>query len=298
VTWTDEATAAFEGFMEGYISLLSSSMAGNAALAELGDFAEIMPTMMSQYAGMMKCMRGDIAQVFDMSDGIRFTQVVGIRNSDDCNDFNQRVLDMAAGLPEAFSDLVSFSADGLTHRGVTALEYGFDPSKFVNLPDEEGTAEGMAIITGILGEDGFKSYMAQADGHWVATGGVGADASFKTLIDRIKDKKSGGGIDEAVFSPFTVGAGFYMMLDFGRLLGGIGKFLPEEAADSGELAEVQELFNALGAMTAGLELQRDALGVKFAMSTAGLSTIAEMAQREAAEEADDDDEHDGEDSEK
>jgi len=105
------------------------------------------------------------------------------------------------------------------------------------------------------------------------------------VIDRIKDKKSGDGIDEAVFAPFDVGAGFYFMMDFGRMLDGIAKVLPEEVADTGELAEVRELFSALGAMTGGLDLQRDALALKLAMPTAGLSTIAEMAQREAAEKA-------------
>ena len=142
------------------------------------------------------------------------------------------------------------------------------------------------MIDGMFGEGGFTAYMAQADGHLIASGGAGADASLRQVIDRIKDKKAGDGIDAAVFEPFDVGAGFYFMLDFGRMLDGIGEFLPEEATDSGELAQVQELFHALGAMTGGLDLQRDALAVKLAMPTAGLSTIAEMVQRKAAAGAD------------
>jgi len=285
VTWTDETTAAFEDFMEGYLTLLTSSMEGNEELAKLGSLSEFLPAMMNQYADMLKCMRGDMAQVLEMSDGIRFTQVAGVSDSDDCRNFNQRVLDMAAELPEALSDLLSFSSDGLTHRGVTALSYGFDLRKFVNMPNDEGFAEVMAMMDGLFGEGGFTAYMAQIDGHLVATGGAGGDASLRQVIDRIKDKKSGDGIDEAVFAPFDVGAGFYFMMDFGRMLDGIAKVLPEEVADTGELAEVRELFSALGAMTGGLDLQRDALALKLAMPTAGLSTIAEMAQREAAEKA-------------
>ncbi len=285
VVWTDEASAVLEDFMKGYMTLMQNAAAGNEEYAALG-LSEFMPTIMDQYAIVMKCMRGDMAQVLDMSDGIRFTQVAGLRDSDDCRDFNQQLLDMAAGLPEALSDLISFSADGLTHRGVTALSYGFDLREFVNIPNDEGFKEAMAIVDGLFGEGGFTAYMAQTDGNLIATGGAGADASLRRVIDRIKDKKSGSGIDAAVFEPFDVGAGFYFMLNFGRMLDGIGKVLPQEASDSGELAEMQEIFHALGAMTGGLDLRRDALAVKLALPTAGLSTIAEMTQRKAAAEAD------------
>ena len=189
VTWTDEATAALEDFMKGYATLMQSAAASNEDYAALG-FSEFMPSMVDQYAGMMKCLRGDMAQVLDMSDGLQFTQVAGLRDSEDCRDFNQQVLDMAAELPEALSDLISFSADGPKHRGVTALSYGFDLRKFVNMPNDEGFNEAMAMIEGLFGEDGFTAYLAQTDGHVIATGGAGADASLERVIDRIKDKKS------------------------------------------------------------------------------------------------------------
>jgi hypothetical protein len=73
------------------------------------------------------------------------------------------------------------------------------------------------------------------------------------------------------------------MMDFGRFFGGLSGFLPE-SADTAEIAELQEVFGALGAMTGGVDFQRDALGLKFAMPTAGLSKIGEMAQREAADD--------------
>jgi ribosomal protein L1 len=287
VTWTDEATAAFQGFMQGYATLIESAVAGNEEYAALG-FSEMMPAMMNRYADMMKCMRGDMVQVLDMSKGMRFTQVAGIRDSEDCSDVTQQMLDMAAELPEGFSELVSFSANGLSHRGVTALSYGVDPRKFVNMPNDEGFNEAMTMLDGMFGEGGFKAYLAQTDGQLVSAGGAGAEASLKRVIDRLKDRKSGDGIDESVFEPFDVGAGLYFNMDFGRLIEGIAAVLPEDVADDAEMAEVQEIFGALGAMTGGLDFQRDALGIKFAMPTAGLSTIAEMAQRKSANAADTD----------
>ena len=288
VTWTDEAIAAFEGLMEGYATLAQNMMAKNEAVGEMGAFAEFMPRMMDQYAGMWKCMRGDIAQVIHMSDGFQFTQVSGIRDSEECANLNQMVFDLASGLPEALSEIFTISPNGLTHRGVTAIEYGMDFGKFVDLQDEEGVEATMTMLNGMFGEDGFKTYMAQADGYWISSGGAGADESMRLMIERVKDKKTGDGIDETVFEPFTVGAGFYFMMDFGRFFGELSRFLPE-SDDTAEMAEMQEVFGALGAMTGGLDFQRDALGLKFAMPTAGLSTIAEMARRKAADEVDDDD---------
>jgi hypothetical protein len=285
VTWTDEAIAALEGFMGSYASVLQGMLAKNTDLGDMESLADFLPGMMDQYAGMWKCMRGDIAQVVHTSDGLQFTQISGIRDSEECGDLNQTILDMASGLPEALSEIFTISPNGLTHRGVTAIEYAMDFGKFINLQDEEGAEEVTTLLNGMFGEDGFKTYMAQADGYWIGSGGAGADESMRLMIERVKDKKKGDGIDEAVFEPFTVGAGFYFMMDFGRFFGGFSQFLPE-SADAGELAQMQEVFGALGAMTGGLDFQRDALGLKFAMPTAGLSKIAEMAQRETADEDD------------
>jgi len=283
VTWTDEAIAAFEGLMNGYATLVQDVMAKNEELGEMGALAELMPQIMDQYGSMWKCMRGDIAQVVHLSDGLQFTQVSGIRDSEECGDLDQRVLDMTSELPEELSEIFTISPNGLTHRGVTALEYGMDFGKFGDLSDEEGVEEAMTMLNGMFGEDGFKTYMALSDGYWISSGGAGADVSMRRLIDRIKDKKRGGGIDETAFEPFTVGAGLYFMMDFGRFFGGLSGFLPE-SADTAEIAELQEVFGALGAMTGGVDFQRDALGLKFAMPTAGLSKIGEMAQREAADD--------------
>jgi hypothetical protein len=300
VTMTDEMLAAFEGFMQDYVGLISTTLANNSELAEFGDLAAVFPAMMERYSSLMKCMRGDLAQVVDMSDGIAFSQVSGIRNTEECSDVNQQVLEMASEIPEGLAQLLSVS-EGWTHRGVKALEYGIDPSTFLSMSDEEGADEALQVINAMFGEDGFKTYLAASDGYWITSGGAGAEKSFKTLIDRVKDKKKGSGIDEAAFEPFDVGAGLYMMMDFGRLVGGLGSWLPEGSADSGELAQVQEIFNALGAMTGGIDLQRDSLGIKFAMPTAGFSTIAELAQRQRVEASDDDSngdhdhgDHDGE----
>ncbi len=288
VTWTDEATAAFEGLMDGYSSMLQSVLANNEDLGEMGPLADLLPGMMDQYASLWKCMRGDLAQVVHTSGGLQFTQVSGIRDSEECGDLGQMILNMVSGFPEAVSEVFTISPDGLTHRGVTAIGYGIDIGKFVKLQDEEGAAEVTKMLNGMFGEDGFKTYMAQADGYWISSGGAGADESMRLMIERIKDKKKGDGIDESVFEPFTVGAGLYFMMDFGRFFGGFSQFLPE-GDDMAELAQIQEVLGALGAMTGGIDFQRDALGLKFAMPTAGLSTIAEMARRKAADEIDDDD---------
>jgi len=288
ITWTDEATAAFEGLMDGYSSMLQSVLANNEDLGEMGPLADLLPGMMDQYASLWKCMRGDLAQVVHTSGGLQFTQVSGIRDSEECGDLGQMILNMVSGFPEAVSEVFTISPDGLTHRGVTAIEYGIDIGKFVKLQGEEGAAEVAKMLNGMFGEDGFKTYMAQADGYWISSGGAGADESMRLMIERIKDKKKGDGIDESVFEPFTVGAGFYFMMDFGRFFGGFSQFLPE-GDDMAELAQIQEVLGALGAMTGGIDFQRDALGLKFAMPTAGLSTIAEMARRKAADEVDDDD---------
>ncbi len=140
----------------------------------------------------------------------------------------------------------------------------------------------MSLIEGLFGEGGFTAYMAQAGDYWVATGGAGADESLRGLIDRVKDKKSAGGIDASTFAPFDVGSGLYVMFDFGRMVGAISKVLPDGAAEQDDMAEVQELLDALGAITGGLDLRHDALALKFAMSTSGLTSIAEMVQRENA----------------
>ncbi len=294
VTWTAESMAAFEGFMEGYGALVQQSIAGNEELEALGigSFSEMMPAMMGQYTSMMKCMRGDMAQVVDLSDGLSFTQVAGLVDADECRDFNQQMIDMFTGLPEALVDLMSVQADALTHRGVTALSYGFDVRKFVDMPNDEDFNEVMSMFDELFGKDGFKAYMAQAGQHVVVAGGVGSDAAVKQLIDRIMDKKAGDGIDASAFAPFDVGAGLYVMADLGRMFDGLGKVLPSELAGSGDLADVQELFIALGRMTGGVDLRRDALGLKFALPTSGLSTIAEMARREAVSEADVDEDRD------
>ncbi len=284
VTWTEEATAALEGFMRGYVTLMQTAAASNEQYAALG-FGEFMPTMVDQYTAMMRCMRGDMAQVLSMSDGMSFTQVSGLADNDECRDFKQQMLDMAASLPEALRDLFSITADGPTHRGVTALAYGFDMRKFADMPNDEDFNEAMSMFDKLFGEGGFNTYMAAVDGHLVAAGGAGADAALKKTIDRIKDKKSGGGIDASAFAPFDVGAGLYVMADLGRFFDGIGDVLPAELAGSGDLAEIQEVFNALGRMTGGVDLQHDALALKFALKTSGLSRIAEMARRESEEKA-------------
>jgi hypothetical protein len=287
MTWTDEATAAMNSFMEDYSKLLQSSLMDHA---EGNPVIEMMPALMEQYAALMRCQRGDMAQVVDMSDGMRFVQVSGLKAGDDCSSIDRMTGEIVAALPEEAQEIFSFSSNAWMHNGVPVSSFAMDfagllETQMAQLKEagdedqDEVLDDVNAMMKGLFGEDGFEMYMAGVDDLWLGTGGAGGDASMKAMIDRATKGKRGQGIDPAVFAPFTVGAGAYWMMDFGKIFAGVGDLMPADKA--GEIAEVVQLFDALGAMTGALEFQSDALALKFAMPTAGLATIAEMAQAEA-----------------
>ena len=277
--WTDDAIAAVEGFMNGYSTLLQQVMKGQEGTEAI---AGMMPAILEQYSGMWKCTRGDMAQVMNTSDGLSFVQVAGLKDTDDCRGLDKAVGEMMSSLPEEIGEMMTYSPGALSHGGVQVARTAVHLDKFVDVPEEAG--EDVAkVLEGMFGEDGFNTYMATSGNLMLVTGGAGGEDAMRAMIDRTQKSKSGQGIDASTFAPFDVNAGLYFSMDFGKLFAGIQGMLPEDT-DATELAEVQQVMDALGAMTGALELQPDALALKFAMGTAGLATIAEIAERERAAE--------------
>jgi hypothetical protein len=300
MTWTDEAIAAMNGFMEDYATLIQSSV-----LKQAGDnpIADMIPTLMKQYSTLWQCQRGDMAQVMDMSDGMRFVQVSGLKGGDKCGAMDQMTADIVASLPEELQEMFSFSHQAWRHKGVPVSTFTMDIGDLfmsqaaetarasrgedVSVEQvEEQLQEVDALMKGLFGENGFEMYMGGVDNVWIGTGGAGGDAAMKAVIDRVKGGKRGQGIDPAVFAPFKVRAGAYFAMDFGKFFAGVGELLPEAEAD--EIAEIQQVFEALGAMTGALEFQTDALALKLALSTAGLGTVTDMIREERTPKAHDD----------
>jgi hypothetical protein len=284
--WTDEAIGALESFMGGYSVLLQQMMKGQEDAAGL---AELMPGLMEQYAGMAKCMRGDMAQVVDMSDGLSVAHVSGLKDSDECRAMDKKMGEIMAGLPEEIGSFMTYSPGALSHGGLQVARTSVQMDKIMVMPEQAGAEVGQAM-SAMFGDDGFITYMATSDELWLGTGGAGADDAMRTMIDRVQKSKSGQGIEASAFAPFEVNAGAYFSMDFGRLFAGLKGIVPE--AEASEMAEVQEIMAALGAMTAALELQPDALALKFAMSTSGLAKIAELVGEEAAAEMEHGEGHD------
>ena len=59
---------------------------------------------------------------------------------------------------------------GDTYRSLRALDHAFPRLK----------------VLGVLGDDGFITYMATSDELWLGTGGAGADDAMRTMIDRVQ----------------------------------------------------------------------------------------------------------------
>jgi len=183
---------------------------------------------------------------------------------------------------------MTYSPGAFSHGGLQVARTSVQMDKIMVMPEQAGAEVGQAM-SAMFGDDGFITYMATSDELWLGTGGAGADDAMRTMIDRVQKSKSGQGIEASAFAPFEVNAGAYFSMDFGRLFAGLKGILPE--AEASEMAEVQEIMAALGAMTAALELQPDALALKFAMSTSGLAKIAELVGEEAAAEMEHGDGH-------
>lgn len=257
VNLTDEATAALAGFMQGYGALLQSVLSGNT---EMGPLAGLMPTLMEQSTGMLKCMRGDLAQVMDTTaDGLRYALVSGLRDTQECRTLDQTVGKILSAHPEALGETMTHSPGALAHRGVEAAKIRVNAGE-------------------MFGADGWESYLATTAGVWINAGGRDGDETMRTLIDRVKDSKRGRGIDAAVFEPFKVTAGVYFTIDPGKFFSGF------------EDDEFGRVFRRLGSLTSALEFRPDAMALEFAIETGGLSALADMARRATGKPAD---HHDG-----
>jgi len=279
VTFTPAFLDAMRTFLEGYGKAMLGVAGAMEANEETRGFAAQMRLAAGQAGQWLDCYRGDFAGSYslDAESGFRVSQVSGMRDPDSCKrvlgQFLETIRELPAG-PDG-KPIMEVSENALTYGGISALRYRMN----MKLPEAPSGENPGARLFESWFSRGLVTFMGYSDELMIAASGSDAEAGFRALVDRISAKR-GGGITAARFAPLRVGPGFFMALDFDRLLGMIAGLEPAEEAGGGLQVFLDALPEELGPVVFGARLDTTTANFDLAVPLGILEAIGAVTASE------------------
>lgn len=289
---TPRAREAVLGYAQSYFSAL------DGLFSEMGDegvpfsnlFGALMTNMEPLVGSWLDCMRGDFAGAFHFNagGGISAQQALGAGDIEACATVLDLGADLWSGLDDAVDSdeapiSVSVTKDALIYQGVNAQKQTFNMD-LSSLGETKEAGEALRATEAMWGEDGMVSYTGLADDVMLTTTGPDSEAEFKTLVDRVKGKGTGGGLTAASLAPFGTGPGMSGWMDIGELFKFVAEMVPE-GEDEAELEMFKNMPEGAARFVFGGSFDESSLNMGFAVPMEFLNFVGEMVRKEQEAEA-------------